>query len=70
MMHERRGILSKMFHGVWQTVDASRKIAVNLLFVAIVIVLLAVAFWDHLIRLVFLGSHGIRADLVDQSHAE
>ena len=43
MMHERRGILSKMFHGVWQTVDASRKIAVNLLFVAIVIVLLAVA---------------------------
>ncbi|MCR9151549.1 MAG: TRAP transporter small permease [Rhodobacteraceae bacterium] len=33
-------------------------------------VLLAVAFWDHLIRLVFLGSHGIRADLVDQSHAE
>ncbi len=33
-------------------------------------VLLAVAFWDHLIRLLFFGSHGIRADLVDQSHAE
>ena len=44
MMHERRGFLAKMFHGAWQTVDTSRKIAVNLLFVAIVIVLLAVVF--------------------------
>ncbi len=33
-------------------------------------VLLAICFWDHLIRLLFTGSHGIRADLVDQSHAE
>jgi protease-4 len=33
-----------MFHGAWQTIDTSRKVAVNLLFVAIVIVLLAVAF--------------------------
>lgn len=33
-------------------------------------ILLAIAFWDHLVRLIFLGSHGIRADLVDQSHAE
>jgi TRAP-type C4-dicarboxylate transport system permease small subunit len=33
-------------------------------------VLLAAAFWDHLFQLVFLGDHGIRSDLVDQSHAE
>ena len=33
-------------------------------------VLLAIAFWDHLVRLVFLGGHGIRADIVEQSHAE
>ncbi|KUJ73302.1 ABC transporter substrate-binding protein [Ruegeria marisrubri] len=33
-------------------------------------ILLAVAFWDHLVQLIFLGDHGIRADLVDQSHAE
>ena len=33
-------------------------------------VLLAIAFWDHLIRLVLTGDHGIRSDLVDQSHAE
>lgn len=33
-------------------------------------VLLAVAFWDHLIQLIFKGGHGIRSDLVDQSHAE
>lgn len=33
-------------------------------------VLLAIAFWDHLVRLVFTGKHGIHADLIDQSHAE
>ena len=33
-------------------------------------VLLAVAFWDHLIQLIFRGDHGIRSDLVDQSHGE
>ncbi|MBU2961680.1 TRAP transporter small permease subunit [Citreicella sp. C3M06] len=33
-------------------------------------VLLAIAFWDHLIRLIFTGSHGIVTDLVDQSQGE
>ncbi|EPX79492.1 TRAP transporter small permease [Salipiger mucosus] len=33
-------------------------------------VLLAVAFWDHLVRLIVTGSHGITADLVDQSQGE
>lgn len=33
-------------------------------------VLLAIAFWDHLIQIIFTGDHRIRADVVDQSHAE
>lgn len=33
-------------------------------------ILLAIAFWDHLVQLLFRGNHGIRTDLVDQSHAE
>lgn len=33
-------------------------------------VLLAIAFWDHLVQLVLRGDHGIKTDLVDQSHAE
>ncbi len=33
-------------------------------------ILLAIAFWDHLLQLIFTGEHGIRANLVDQSHAE
>jgi TRAP-type C4-dicarboxylate transport system permease small subunit len=32
--------------------------------------LLAICFLDHLVRLVVTGSHGIRADLIDQSHGE
>ncbi|GHF43342.1 TRAP transporter small permease [Seohaeicola zhoushanensis] len=33
-------------------------------------ILLAVCFWDHLIRLLFTGSHGISEETVDQAHAE
>ena len=33
-------------------------------------ILLAICFWDHLLRILFAGDHGIRADMVDQSHAE
>ncbi|MEY8841689.1 TRAP transporter small permease [Cribrihabitans sp. XS_ASV171] len=33
-------------------------------------ILLAVAFWDHFIQIIFTGNHRIQADLVDQSHAE
>lgn len=33
-------------------------------------ILLAIAFWDHLIRLIFTSEHGIQTDLVDQSHGE
>ena len=33
-------------------------------------VLLAIAFWDNLVRLLFGGGHGIRSNVVDQSHGE
>lgn len=33
-------------------------------------ILLAIAFWDHLIQLIFHGTHRIKSDMVDQSHAE
>ena len=33
-------------------------------------VLLAICFWDHFVRLLFTGRHGITRDLTDQSHAE
>ncbi|MCB1471659.1 MAG: TRAP transporter small permease [Rhodobiaceae bacterium] len=33
-------------------------------------VLLAIAFWDNLFRVLFTGSHGIRSNVVDQSHGE
>ena len=37
---------------------------------AIGAVLLAIAFWDHLVRLVATGRHGITAELVEQSRTE
>lgn len=33
-------------------------------------ILLAIAFWDHLVRMILGYEHGIRADIVDQSHGE
>jgi len=33
-------------------------------------VLLAICFWDHLVRLIVSGDHGIRRDVVQQSRAE
>lgn len=33
-------------------------------------VLLAICFWDHLVRLVFTGRHGVQRNLADQSYAE
>ena len=37
---------------------------------AIGAILLAIAFLDHLVRLVLFGAHGIQAETVEQSHAE
>ena len=44
MIDERRGIFARMIHGSWKFIDTSRKVAMNLLFVVIVIALLVVAF--------------------------
>jgi len=45
-MHERTNPLVRMLKGIWGAIDASRKVAVNLLFVVIVVVLLVMAFSD------------------------
>jgi len=44
MIDERRGFFATMIHGSWKFIDTSRKVAMNLLFVVIVIALLVVAF--------------------------
>jgi len=44
MRDERKGIAAKIFGGLWSAVDGARKVTVNLLFLAIVIVLLVVVF--------------------------
>jgi len=43
-MHERKNPLTRLLGGTWRAIDSSRKVAVNLLFLAIVIALLVVAF--------------------------
>lgn len=43
-MHEHKSFLTRFFGGIWRIIDSSRKIAVNLLFVAIVVALLVMAF--------------------------
>jgi len=43
-MHERTNPLARIFKGIWGAIDATRKVAVNLLFLVIVVVLLTVVF--------------------------
>ena len=43
-MHERTNPLLRIFKGIWGAIDATRKVAVNLLFLVIVVVLLTVVF--------------------------
>jgi len=43
-MHERKNPLMRLLGGTWRAIDSSRKVAVNLLFLAIVIALLVVVF--------------------------
>ena len=61
--------ISYRFHELSQGLDAT-PMWIPQLSMSIGTILLAIAFWDHLIRIVFTGDHGIRSDLVDQSHAE
>jgi len=46
-MYERKRPVIGLFRGTWHAIDTSRKVAVNLLFLAIVIALIVVAFSDH-----------------------
>ena len=60
---------SHKFHDISQGQDAT-PLWIPQSIMAIGAVLLAICFWDHLIRLIFTGNHGMREDLVEQSHAE
>jgi len=61
--------ISWRFHELSQGLDAT-PIWIPQLAMSAGTILLAIAFWDHLIQLIFLGRDGIRTDLVDQNHAE
>ena len=43
-MHERTNPLSRLLKGIWGAIDATRKVAVNLLFLVIVVALLVIVF--------------------------
>ena len=60
---------SYRFHDVSQGQDAT-PLWIPQLAMAIGAILLAIAFADHLVRLVALGAHGIVAEAVEESHAE
>ncbi len=60
---------SRQFNDVSQGQDATPLWIPQMVMVAGA-VLLAIAFWDNLIRLLATGETNVREDLVDQSHAE
>ncbi len=62
-------IESHKFNDVSQGQDAT-PLWIPQTLMAVGAVLLAIAFWDNLIRLLVTGETNIREDLVDQSHAE
>lgn len=62
-------LVSKRWNELSQGLDAT-PIWIPQLSMAAGTVLLAIAFWDHFLRLVVTGTHGIHADLVDQSQGE
>lgn len=61
--------VSYKLHDVSQGQDAT-PLWIPQLVMSVGTVLFAVCFADHLIRLIFTGSHGIRAETVEQSHGE
>ncbi|HMB78046.1 MAG TPA: TRAP transporter small permease [Kiloniellaceae bacterium] len=60
---------SRKFHDVSQGQDAT-PIWIPQTAMAVGVVILAIAFTDHLVRVIFFGDHGIEADTVEQSHGE
>lgn len=61
--------ISYKLHDVSQGQDAT-PVWIPQLVMSAGTVLLAVCFADHLVRLLFTGSHGIRSETVEQSHGE
>jgi TRAP-type C4-dicarboxylate transport system permease small subunit len=57
------------FHDVSQGQDAT-PIWIPQVSMAVGVVIMAIAFTDNLIRVLFFGSHGIVSDSVEQSHGE
>ncbi len=60
---------SRLLNDISQGQDAL-PIWIPQLAMAIGSVLLAICFWDNLVRLIFTGAHGIRSNVIDQSHGE
>ena len=60
---------SKLLNDVSQGQDAT-PLWIPQLSMAIGSVLLAICFWDNLIRLIFTGSHAIQAAAIEQEHQE
>ena len=65
-----RGMLvSRRWNELSQGLDAT-PVWIPQLSMAAGVILLAIAFWDHLIRLIVTGRHGITTDLMDQAQGE
>lgn len=60
---------SRLLNDISQGQDAT-PIWIPQLAMAVGSVLLAISFWDNLARLIFTGDHGIRSNIIDQSHGE
>jgi len=60
---------SRLLNDISQGQDAT-PIWIPQMAMAIGSVLLAICFWDNLARLIFTGDHGIRSNIIDQSHGE
>lgn len=60
---------SRLLNDISQGQDAM-PIWIPQMSMAIGSVLLAICFWDNLLRIIFTGSHGIQSNVVEQSHGE
>lgn len=60
---------SRKLHDISQGQDAT-PLWIPQLAMAAGSVLFALCFFDHLVRLIFTGTHGIKAEVLEQSHAE
>jgi len=61
--------LSRMLNDISQGQDAT-PIWIPQMAMSIGAVMLAICFWDNLVRLIFTGQHSIRSNVIEQSHGE